>query len=359
MRAPRLFEPITLRGMTVRNRAWLAPMCQYSCDGDGVPNDWHLVHLGARAHGGFGLILTEAAAVVREGQISGHDAGIWNDEQTEAWARVVSHVQQHGAKIGVQLAHAGRKASTYRPFPGEPKGSIPLDEGGWQTVGPTDEPFEGLAAPRALSTEEVAEVVAAFAAGARRAKQAGFDCVEIHGAHGYLIHSFLSPLSNTRDDEYGGDLEGRSRLLREILAAVRAEVGEDYPVLVRISATEWVEGGFDITEATELAVTLADEGADLIDVSSSGNVIARIPIGPGYQVPLAAEIAAAGVTTGAVGLITSPEHAESVLNVGAADVVFLGRVGLREPSWPLRAAHELGVDKREAPYPPQLIRGAW
>lgn len=357
---PRLFDPITLRGLTVRNRIWLAPMCQYSCEArDGVPTDWHLVHLGARAQGGFGLIITEAAAVVPEGRISPQDAGLWNDEQAQAWSRVVEFVHSQGAAIAVQLAHAGRKASTYRPFVGEPTGSVPEPEGGWQAVGPTEAPFEGLAAPRALTVAQIEEAAAAFGAAAARAERAGFDAVEIHAAHGYLIHEFLSPLSNTRSDEYGGSLENRARFLFEVVEAVRTEVPDTMPVLVRISASEWTEGGFDVAEATEIAVRLQTAGVDLVDVSSGGNVLADIPLGPSYQVPLAGEIAAAGVTTGAVGLITEPAQAEGVLVTGDADVVLLARAALREPSWPQRAAHALGVGWREAPYPPQYTRGKW
>ncbi len=356
----KLFEPITLRGLTVRNRVWLAPMCQYSCENrDGMPGHWHLVHLGARATGGFGFILTEAAAVLPEGRISPQDAGIWSDAHAEAWAPIVDFAHNQGAAIGMQLAHAGRKASTYRPFVGEPSGSVPEAEGGWATVGPSALAFEGLAEPAALSREAIAEVVEAFAAAARRADAAGFDTVEIHAAHGYLLHSFLSPLSNVRDDEYGGDLAGRSRLLMEVYTAVREAFPEDKPVLVRISASEWTDGGFDVAEATEVSIALQDAGADLIDVSSGGNVIADIPVGPSYQVPLAAEIAAAGVTTGAVGLITEPAQAEGILVSGDADVVLLARAALREPAWPQRAAHALGLNWRDAPYPPQYTRGKW
>lgn len=356
----KLFEPVTLRGLTVRNRVWLAPMCQYSCENlDGMPGHWHLVHLGARATGGFGLILTEAAAVLPEGRISPQDAGIWSDAHTEAWTPIVDFAHSQGAAIGVQLAHAGRKASTYRPFIGEPSGSVPEAAGGWPTVGPSAVAFDGLAEPAALSREAIAEVVDAFAAAARRADAAGFDTVEIHAAHGYLLHSFLSPLSNVRTDEYGGDLAGRARLLMEVYTAVRESFDEDKPVLVRISASEWTDGGFDITEATEVSTALQDAGCDLIDVSSGGNVIADIPVGPSYQVPLAAEIAAAGVTTGAVGLITEPAQAEGILVSGDADVVLLARAALREPAWPQRAAHALGINWRDAPYPPQYSRGKW
>lgn len=353
-----LFEPLTLRGTEIPNRIWLAPMCQYSCEAeDGMPGPWHLVHLGARAQGGFGLILTEASAVVPEGRISPQDAGIWNDDQAESWSAVVDFVHSQGSVIGIQLAHAGRKASTYRPFTGEPKGSVPLSEGGWPTLGASPIAYPQLAEPAEMTKDDIAEVVAAFAAAARRSSDAGFDLVELHAAHGYLLHSFLSPLSNQRSDEYGGDLAGRSRLLHEVYAAVRAEVGENVPVFVRISASEWTEGGFDIAEAADVSRALSEAGVDLIDVSSGGNYPVRIPIGPGYQVSLAAAIRAEGVPTGAVGLITDPKQAETILGTGQADAIFMARAALREPSWPQRAAHVLGVEP--GPYPPQYTRGAW
>ena len=365
MAMPRLFEPITLRSLTVKNRVWLPPMCQYSCfAGDGVPTDWHLVHLGARAQGGFGLLIAEASAVTPDGRISPNDCGIWNDEQAEAWSRVVDFVHSQDAAIALQLAHAGRKASTHPNFYGGPKGVIPVSEGGWAPLGPSTLPYPELAQPRQMTKDDIAEVVAAFAAGARRAASAGFDAVEIHAAHGYLLHSFLSPLSNTRDDEYGGDFEGRTRLVREVYAAVRAQVGEDMPVFVRVSATEWAvedweDQGFDVEQAAELAALLTAEGCDLIDVSSSGNVPARIPVGPGYQVPLAGEVAQTGATTGAVGLLTHGAQAEQVLVTGDADVVLIGRAALRDPAWPQRAAFDLGMDWRETPYPQQYTRGAF
>jgi 2,4-dienoyl-CoA reductase-like NADH-dependent reductase (Old Yellow Enzyme family) len=357
---PRLFEPLTLRGLTVKNRIWLPPMCQYSCEGrDGVPTDWHLAHLGARAQGGFGLLIAEASAVVPEGRISPLDAGIWNDAQAAAWSRIVDFVHTQDAAIAIQLAHAGRKGSTHPAFHGGPKGSLGAEDGAWETVAPSAVPFPDLAVPREMSREDIAEAVAAFAAGARRAQGAGFDAVEIHAAHGYLLHEFLSPFSNERTDEYGGDFAGRTRMLMETYRAVRAEVGEEYPVMVRISATEWADGGFDLDEAAELAALLDAEGCDLIDVSSAANVPAEIPVGPGYQVPLAAEVAGTGATTAAVGLLTEPVQAEQVLVNGDADVVLIGRAALREPAWPQRAAHELGLDWREAPYPKQYTRGRW
>ncbi len=350
----KLFEPITLRSLEVRNRVWLAPMCQYSSV-DGMPSDWHLVHLGARATGGFGLLLTEAAAVLPEGRISPQDAGIWNDEQAEAWGRIVDFVHDQGAAIGVQLAHAGRKASTYRPW-AEQSGTVPEAEGGWSTVAPSPVPFEGYADPRALGVEEIDAVVTAFAEAARRAVAAGFDTVEIHAAHGYLLHQFLSPLSNQRTDSYGGSFENRTRLVLETVDAVRAALPEGTPLLVRISGTDWIEGGWDLEQSTRLAGVLREHGVDLVDVSSGGNAPASIPVEPGYQVPLAAGVRAAEVPTGAVGLITEAEQAEKIVANGEADVVLLARAALRDPSWPLRAASELGIPADESPWPDQYLR---
>ena len=353
-----LFTPMTLRGLTIENRIWLAPMCQYSCEAeDGMPGSWHLVHLGARATGGFGLILTEASAVVPEGRISPQDAGIWSDDHPAAWAPVVDFVHSQGTPIGMQLAHAGRKASTYRPFDGNPRGTVPESEGGWQPVGASPIAYPGYTEPTEMTEDDIAEVVAAFAAAAKRAIGAGFDLVELHAAHGYLLHSFLSPLSNQRTDRYGGDLEGRSRLLLETPHAVRAAVGEHVPVFVRLSASEWTEGGFDIAEAVEVSRDLDARGVDVIDVSSGGNVPVKIPVGPGYQVPLSAAIRDAGATTATVGLITEPGQAETILASGQADAILLARVALREPAWPQRAAHELGEEP--GPYPPQYVRGRW
>lgn len=356
-----LFEPLTLRGLTVRNRIWLAPMCQYSVERqDGVPTDWHLVNLGARAQGGFGLLLTEATAVVPEGRISPQDTGLWNDEQRDAWARIVDFAHAQGAAIGVQLAHAGRKASTYRGFADETQGSVPASEGGWETVSASADAFPGYDAPREMTLDDVRGVVEAFGAAARRSVEAGFDTVEVHGAHGYLVHQFLSPLTNHRTDAYGGDFEGRTRLLVEIVDAVRANVPETMPVLVRLSATDWTEGGWDPEQTVAASAVLKDHGVDLVDVSSGGAVHAEIPVGPGYQVPFARAVReGAGLPSGAVGLITSPQQAERVLASGDADVVLLARAALREPAWPQRAAAELGVDWHDAGYPDQYARAHW
>lgn len=356
-----LFEPFTLRDVTFRNRIWLAPMCQYSCEaGDGIPTAWHFVHHATRAVGGFGLLIAEASAVVPEGRISPQDAGIWNHDQVQGWRRVVDVVHSHGAKMGIQLAHAGRKASTYRAFPGEKTGSVPVDEGGWETVGPSAIAFDGLEAPRAMTSSDIDDVVDAFVDAAGRADEAGFDVVEIHAAHGYLLHEFLSPASNRRDDEYGGSFENRARLLLRVTREVREAWPESKPLFVRISATDWADTGWNVDEAVRLAALLKEAGVDLIDVSSGGNVIADIPAEKNYQVPFAQAIRErADIPTGAVGLITEPAQAEAVLTEGHADAVLLARAGLREPYWPLRAASELGVTWRDAPYPPQYTRGAW
>jgi 2,4-dienoyl-CoA reductase-like NADH-dependent reductase (Old Yellow Enzyme family) len=343
----RLFEPLTLRGATARNRIWVAPMCQYSADssGDaaGMPDDWHLVHLGARAVGGAGVVLTEATAVSPEGRISPHDTGIWNDAQAAAWSRVVAFVQAQGALAGVQLAHAGRKASARRPWEG--RGAVSPEDGGWTPVGPSDVAFPGLADPVALDDDGIAKVRADFVAATRRAVDAGFDVVEVHAAHGYLLHEFLSPLSNTRTDGYGGDLAGRMRLVLEVVEDVRAVWPENRPLLLRISASDWTEGGWTPEDSVSLAKEAAARGVDLVDCSSGGNVLAQIPVTPGYQVPFASAVrSGAGVPTGAVGLITDPHQAEQVLAEGHADVVLLARELLRDPHWPLRAAAVLGAD---------------
>jgi 2,4-dienoyl-CoA reductase-like NADH-dependent reductase (Old Yellow Enzyme family) len=350
-----LFSPVQLRSTTIRNRVWVAPMCQYSAV-DGVPNDWHLVHLGSFARGGAGLVLTEATGVSPEGRISPADTGIWNDEQVTAWSRIVAFVHGQGATAGMQLGHAGRKASTRAPFDG--RGTVAADEGGWATVGPSPVPFPGIAEPRELTTADIDRVVADFAAGASRALRAGFDLLEIHAAHGYLLHQFLSPLSNHRQDEYGGSFDNRVRLLLRVVEAVRDTVPADTPLLVRISATDWAEGGWTGDESVALARLLHDAGVDLVDVSTGGNVLADIPVGPGYQVPFAARIRKeAGIPTGAVGLITEPKQAEEIVADGQADVVLLARALLRDPHWALRAAHELGVPVGDGvEWPKQYLR---
>ena len=352
---------MTLRGVTARNRIWLAPMCQYSVLAqDGIPTNWHLVHLGARATGGFGLVMTEATAVVPEGRISPEDTGIWSDGHIAPWRRISEFVKSEGAVAGIQLAHAGRKASTHGIFT-DGTGTMAVEDGGWEVVGPSAEAFTGLLEPHALSTDGIAGIVKAFADAAIRADKAGFDVVEIHSAHGYLLHEFLSPLSNKRDDTYGGSFDNRTRIVVEVVEAVRAVWPENKPLFVRFSASEWVEGGWTVEETAELSKVLGDHGVDLVDVSSGGNVAeADIKIGPGYQVPFAHQVReSSGVPTVAVGLITNPQQAEDVLVDGSADAVMLARAALREPAWPLRAAHELGIDWHDAPYPKQYTRGAW
>ena len=338
-----LLSPLTLRGTTLRNRAWVAPMCQYSSV-DGRVGDWHLAHLGALARGGAGMVISEATAVVPEGRISPFDAGLWNDEQAGDWARVNAFVASQGAVPGIQLAHAGRKASTERPWDGS--GYVEPADGGWQTVAPSPLAYGDWPAPRELSTADIAHVVGAFAAAAARADGAGFEVAEVHAAHGYLLHEFLSPLTNVRTDVYGGDLAGRSRALREVVAAVRAVWPDRKPLLVRLSATDWAPGGWDVEETVELSRWLRELGVDLVDVSSGGNVTTQqIAVGPGYQVPFARAVReGAGLPTGAVGLITEPAQAEQVLAEGSADAVLLARALLRDPHWVLRAAGELGDD---------------
>jgi 2,4-dienoyl-CoA reductase-like NADH-dependent reductase (Old Yellow Enzyme family) len=350
-----LLQPIEIGSLQLRNRIVVSPMCEYSAE-DGVPNDWHLVHLGSRAVGGAGLVFTEATAVSREGRISPEDTGIWNDAQTRAWQRIVDFMHGQGAKTGIQLAHAGRKASTAAPW----LGGKPLDaaHGGWIPVGPSALPFdEGYPVPAALDEAGIAKTIGDFRAAARRARDAGFDVIELHAAHGYLVHEFLSPLSNTRTDRYGGSLENRARLLREIVAAVRESWPAPMPLWVRVSASDWTENGWDIDECVQLARWLRGDGVDLVDCSSGGNVPhAKIPLGPGYQVPFAARIRrGAGIATGAVGMITEPRQAEDILERGEADVIVIAREFLRDPYFPRRAAQELG-EKIEAPK--QYLR-AW
>lgn len=355
---PLLFRPFELRGLVTRNRLWVSPMCQYSCPSDGpevaVPGDWHLQHIGALARGGAGLVMVEATAVVPEGRISPNCPGLWNDAQQQAFARLAGIAHAHGARIGIQLAHAGRKGSTYPMLPDQPDAAVPLAEGGWPTVAPSPIAFGDLPVPHELGPEEVAGVREAFLAAADRAVRAGFDAVELHAAHGYLLHEFLSPFSNERGDRYGGSAENRARLLREIVRGIRANHPE-LPLTVRISATEWLEGGFDLDAATELAGWLAEDGVDLVDVSSAANVPGvRVPTGPSYQVPLAARVRTAGLPVGAVGLITSAEQAEGILASGQADVILIGRALLENPHLPILWAHRLG-----APSARELVPGPY
>lgn len=348
-----LFSPLSVRDRTFRNRLWVSPMCMYSAV-DGVPQNWHRTHLAQFASGGAGLVMAEATAVVSEGRISPRDTGLWTDEQRDVWAQIVADVHERGTLMGVQLAHAGRKASTWWPW-ADTRGSVPADEGGWQTLAPSAVAFEGYAEPAALDADGIERVVTGFADAARRAVDAGFDVLEVHGAHGYLLHQFLSPLSNVREDEYGGSLENRARLLLRTLDAVRAAAGEGLPVFVRLSATDYAEGGFTPEEAAQVGVWALEHGADLADVSSGGTIAHPvIDYSPGYQVPFAATVRAGGrVPTAAVGVITSGAQAEEILTSGAADAVFAGREWLRDPHFALRAARELGA---EVAWPPQYLR---
>jgi 2,4-dienoyl-CoA reductase-like NADH-dependent reductase (Old Yellow Enzyme family) len=328
-------------------------MCQYSAE-NGRANDWHLVHLGSRAVGGAGLLVFEATAAEPRGRISAADLGLWEDAQIEPLARIVRFVESHGATAALQIAHAGRKASVAPPWDGG--APVPARAGGWTPVAPSALPFaEGYPTPAALDANGIRGIVRSFAAATRRAAAAGFRAVEVHCAHGYLVHQFLSPLSNRREDEYGGSFENRTRLAREIVAAVRAEWPERLPLLVRISATDWVPGGWDVGDSVELARALGPLGADVIDVSSGGLVATgSIPAGPGFQTGFAERIRReAQVMTGAVGLITSPEQADHVVRSGQADLVLLARELLRDPHFPLRAARALG---HEGPWPKQYLR---
>jgi 2,4-dienoyl-CoA reductase-like NADH-dependent reductase (Old Yellow Enzyme family) len=352
--ADSLFSPLTIRAITLANRVAVSPMCEYSST-DGFANDWHLVHLGSRAVGGAGLVFTEATAVVPEGRISPEDLGIWKDEHIPMLARITSFIREHGSVAGMQLAHAGRKASTAAPW----KGGKPIggEAGGWSPIfAPSAIPFDhGYQTPAALDTMGVRHLVSSFASATRRALDAGFQIIELHAAHGYLINEFLSPLSNKRTDEYGGSFENRTRVLREIIEAVRETWPESLPLFVRISATEWTDGGWDIEQSVELARMIAPLGVDLIDCSSGGNVPkVRIPTGPGYQVPLAERVRSeSAVRTGAVGLITSARQADEIVRSGKADLVLLAREELRDPYFPLHAAKELGA---QIAWPKQYLR---
>jgi len=338
-----LFQPMRLREVQLRNRIVVSPMCQYSSE-DGFARDWHLIHLGSRAVGGASLVFTEATAVSEVGRISPADLGLWKDAHVDYLRKITKTLADHGAVAGIQLAHAGRKASTAAPWKGG--NPVPVDQGGWCPVGPSALPFQtDWLTPHALDEQEIMAVVDDFRAAADRALQAGFRIIEIHAAHGYLLHEFLSPLSNQRSDRYGGSFENRTRLVREVAQAVREVWPAELPLFARISATDWVDGGWDLEQSVELARGLAPLGVDLIDCSSGGLVPnAKIPVAPGFQVPFSAEIRQqAQIPTGAVGLITEPRQAEEILTQGKADLIFMARQFLREPYWPLRAAKELGV----------------
>ena len=344
-----LFDPFPQRSLTLRNRLVVSPMCEYSAI-DGVPNDWHMVHLGSRAVGGAALVITEASAVSAQGRISPQDTGLWNQAQLQAWQPITRFIKAQGAIAGMQLAHAGRKASTLRPWDGH--GPVPAGQGDWPTVAPSALPFDaGWPAPQALDEAGIQAVIADFRAAAQRALAAGFELIEVHAAHGYLLHQFLSPLSNRRDDRYGGSLENRTRLVREVIVAVREVWPAGLPLWLRVSATDWMdEGGWDIGQSVELARQVKPLGVDLVDVSSGGLLPhAKIPLAPGYQVPFAAQIRReAGIATGAVGLITGAEQAAQIVANDAADVVLIARESLRDPYFPRRAAQLLGA-KIDAP----------
>ena len=352
----KLFDPLVQRSLTLRNRMVISPMCEYSAT-DGVPNDWHLVHLGSRAVGGAALVIAEASAVSAQGRISPQDTGIWNQAQLEAWQPITRFIKAQGAIAGVQLAHAGRKASTLRPWEGH--GPVPTGQGDWLTVAPSALPFDkGWNVPQALDETGIRAVIADFRAAAQRALAAGFELIELHAAHGYLLHQFLSPLSNQRSDNYGGSFENRSRLVREVIAAVREVWPPELPLWLRISATDWAdEGGWDIEQSVQLAQQVKPLGVDLIDVSSGGLLPhVTIPLAPGYQVPFAARIRReAGIATGAVGLITEAQQAADIVANGEADVVLMARESLRDPYFPRRAAQLLDA-KIEAPI---QYRRAW
>ena len=352
---PHLFDPLPLRSLTLPNRIAVSPMCEYSSH-DGLANDWHLVHLGSRAVGGAGLVLTEAAAISAEGRISPQDLGIWSDAHVEPLARIVRFLRTQGACAGIQLAHAGRKASTSRPWEGGTR--IEIADGGWTPLAPSAIAFSAeYPQPREMTREDITRVRREFAEAAARSIAAGFDLIELHAAHGYLAHQFLSPLSNQRTDEYGGSFDNRIRFLMEVVAGVRQALPDRVPLFVRISATDWAEGGWTAEESVDLARRLKAAGVDLIDCSSGGLVpYAKIPVGPGYQVPFAEQIRRdAAIATAAVGMITDPSQADHIIRAGQADLVLLAREFLRDPYWPLHAAEALG---QTATWPVQYLRAA-
>jgi 2,4-dienoyl-CoA reductase-like NADH-dependent reductase (Old Yellow Enzyme family) len=350
-----LFDPLSIRGITLQNRIVVSPMCQYSSQ-DGFANDWHLVHLGSRAAGGAGLVFAEASAVTAEGRITAEDLGIYNDAHVEFLSRIVRFLKSQGTVPGMQIAHAGRKASTQRPWEGSSKVSV--EDGGWVPVAPSAAAFsETYPMPRALLKEEIRAIVEAFGQAARRALEAGYQVLEIHAAHGYLAHEFFSPLSNFRTDEYGGSFENRTRIGREIVTAVRKVWPENLPLFIRISATDWKEGGWDLDQSVELAKQLKSLGVDLVDCSSAGLAVdQKIIAGPGFQVPFAERIRRdADIPTATVGLIETKEQVADILAKNQADLVFMAREFLRDPYWPLRAAREL---KQKISWPAQYLRAA-
>jgi 2,4-dienoyl-CoA reductase-like NADH-dependent reductase (Old Yellow Enzyme family) len=352
---PHLFDPLVLRGVTLPNRIGVSPMCEYSCE-NGFANDWHFVHLGSRAVGGAGLVFTEAAAVSPEGRIAPEDLGVWSEAHFEPLARIATFIAQQGAVPGMQLAHAGRKGSTFRPWSGD--GVVTPAQGGWTPVGPDSRRFaDNYPTPAPMTEADIARVREDFVTAARRAIAAGFRVLELHSAHGYLLHEFLSPLSNSRADRYGGPFENRTRFTCETVSAIRAAVPESCPLFVRISATDWVDGGWTVEESVVLARILKDLGADVVDCSSGGNVAtAQIPVGPGYQLPFATRVRReAGIHTAAVGMITEAAQADQIVRNGDADIVLLARELLRDPYWPLHAAAKLG---HTVSWPAQYLRAA-
>ncbi|WP_411734661.1 NADH:flavin oxidoreductase/NADH oxidase [Paeniglutamicibacter sp.] len=367
----KLFTPVHLAapegpGLTLRNRTVLAPMCQYSVTKlDGVPHAWHMAHLGARAAGGFGLVFTEAAAVTPAGRISDADTGIWNDAQAQAWAPIVDFIRSQGAAAGIQLAHAGAKASTHPWLPGPQAagetGNLSVPGRGWETTGPSETGIFGLDSPIAMTGEQIAASILDWAEAARRADAAGFDVVQIHAAHGYLIHQFLSPLTNTRTDQYGGSFENRTRYAREVIAAVRAAWPAHKPLAIRFSGDDWVEGGWRIEDTARFAAEAFELGVTAFDLSSAGIGKYHGPSGPGFQVPLATAVkqAVPHAFVTAVGMINDPSQAEQVLVTGAADGVSIGRAALKNPNWPAVAAAELGAGREQVPFAAQYWRAHW
>lgn len=356
MDATRLFDPITIQQVTIRNRAWVSPMCQYSStEGNGQVQDWHRVHYGVLARGGAGLVMVEATGVTPEGRITPKCLGIWSDDHIDGFRQITDFAHSQGAAMGIQLAHAGRKGSAHPWMPNAPSGSVPSSEGGWTTVAPSAIGFAGMDTPHELTIAEIDELVDAFVAAADRAVRAGFDVLEVHSAHGYLLHEFLSPLSNEREDVYGGSLENRARMLRRIVTAIRA-VHPTVPLFVRISATDWVEGGLEAADAVTVARWVREDGADLVDVSSGGTIAdAVIPVRASYQVPLAELIKReTDVMVAAVGMITAAMQAESIVTTGQADAVFIGRAALKDPQFALNWASQLHA--HDAPVPDPLWR---
>ena len=351
-----LFDELTIRDVRLANRIAVSPMCQYSCE-DGLATDWHLVHLGSRAVGGAALVIAEATAVLPEARISPQDLGIWSEAHIEPLARIAQFIHSQGSVAGIQIAHAGRKASTARPWDGA--GKLTEQEGGWNDiVAPSAVAFApNYPMPAAVTVERIASIVDAFGKAAQRALDAGFRVLEIHSAHGYFLHEFLSPLSNHRSDQYGGSFENRTRIVREVVNRVRQYWPERLPLFIRISATDWVEGGWDTDQAVELARSLRTLGVDLVDCSSGGNIAdAKIPMAPGYQVPFAERIRRdAGILTGAVGMITEAQQADEIIRRGRADIILLAREMLRDPYWPLHAAAQLG---KQISWPAQYLRAA-